>query len=741
MGDDQLDESKTAVTAAMGPDDCFRGLLQYRDAHIVRVPTPNNDGEEDLRLPAADSISNQPAIDFHAELKHHLDHITAEADLDLCDPHRVEILDDLAADEDIIEPQTSNISRVDYATIDESVLDPFDDYTPGWEIFRKGAPRETVATDISAETVAYLFAEQAAGKLDPDDFRQLLSFLNQKPRSGDLGELKELTHKNLESFYDKNADLGLVLHVASTEDEIEGFWDVESRTIQLLIEKGVLDQDDFVFAFDWHWRAEGKRSKRKGPCPTTAWSRQLRLLHNTFSAALLEQLPLPLLIVSGACPVRQYWNTLPPAARHVELKISIPDPPGPNAEIVFYLDFRESGLRRIVACVDHPSAVFFRRQNYHVNIRLDAVFNFFLWLNGKNYDETTFTGRRAGKSAGLRCPQPWKELHEYNKKEKALGRYLVHSDYEQSFLLWARKYLEDDPSAILERGDSLAARVDHQFKKHVRLALAKRYGLEYAEYWHNKKPKVTVATGPTRIQLYIDPGKPALQLKGPWELGAMINTSLLDLTIKFRDDHVALYLGLRKVFGQSRKSLTEVGTQVTEWDQQFEKELRRSRLVGNDLEKQGSATSLLSESTRQTQAPATEVWVTRRNRGEHKHLHLCIRSKHLVGKMAGVEPWDGTCRTGCVLQEEQAKASTKMHDDIDNEQAKSANTLKTHRSDYHKAYYEANKEEKQAKNRAYYERNRAEQNEKAKIRMRALRQQRKAAFETGAAVVSKPNVD
>jgi hypothetical protein len=309
------------------------------------------------------------------------------------------------------------------------------------------------------------------------------------------------------------------------------------------------DQDDFVFAFDWHWRAEGRRSKRRGLCPTITWSRKLRLLHNTFSATLLEQLPLPLLIIAGACPVRQYWNTLPPTARHVELKIAIPDSPGSDAEITFHLDFRDCGLKRIVACIDHPSAIFFRRQHYHINIRLDAVFNFFLWLNGGNYDKATFTGRKRGErvktfdsqSHGRRCMSTTK------RGERLVG-HLAQSEYEQSFLLWAKGYLTEDPAAILARGDSLVARVDQNFKKTVHLALAKRFGHEYAEYGHNKEPKISVATGPATIKLYIDPEKPALQFQGPWELGAMVNVSPLDLTIKFREDHVALSLGSRKVF-------------------------------------------------------------------------------------------------------------------------------------------------------------------------------------------------
>jgi hypothetical protein len=50
---------------------------------------------------------------------------------------------------------------------------------------------------------------------------------------------------------------------------------------------------------------------------------------------------------------------LPPTARHVELKIAIPDSPDSGAEIAFHLDFRDCGLKRIVACVDYPSATFF----------------------------------------------------------------------------------------------------------------------------------------------------------------------------------------------------------------------------------------------------------------------------------------------------------------------------------------------------------------------------------------------
>ena len=61
--------------------------------------------------------------------------------------------------------------------------------------------------DLSAEKIAYLFAEQAASKLDTVDLHHLLDFLNREPQSGDLEALKEPTRKGVETFYENELKL------------------------------------------------------------------------------------------------------------------------------------------------------------------------------------------------------------------------------------------------------------------------------------------------------------------------------------------------------------------------------------------------------------------------------------------------------------------------------------------------------------------------------------------------------
>ena len=52
----------------------------------------------------------------------------------------------------------------------------------------------------------------------------------------------------------EDADLGFILHIQSEDEAIEAFWDSRSATIRLLQDKGI--RGDFVFGYDWHWRAD-----------------------------------------------------------------------------------------------------------------------------------------------------------------------------------------------------------------------------------------------------------------------------------------------------------------------------------------------------------------------------------------------------------------------------------------------------------------------------------------------------
>src|SRR5438045_109311 len=121
MDGNQPDNKKMAHAVGARLDHCFASLLRHRHAHLVRVPAPNCVGEGKPDPPAHDSISSQPTVDFHAELKRNLDHITTESDLELCDPQRLKLLDDLADDEDILEPDPLHIQQVNSTSVAKSL--------------------------------------------------------------------------------------------------------------------------------------------------------------------------------------------------------------------------------------------------------------------------------------------------------------------------------------------------------------------------------------------------------------------------------------------------------------------------------------------------------------------------------------------------------------------------------------------------------------------------------------------
>ena len=558
----------------------------------------------------------------------------------------------------------------------------------------------TIAPDISGSRVAHLFAEQAAKNLSTGELHSLLQFFaNTSPRHDEERVEKQILAK-LEEFYTAEtkltkeprtrlakpsgracADLGLIMHCQSKDGDIGEFWDVESRSIQPLAKKGV--NPGVIFGYDWHWRAEGLARLRNSNCPATKWSKGKRDLHNAFSHEILNILPLPLLIIAGACAKKQYQGRLLPATRRLTVT------PLLGIDIIYDLDFQHEGLKRITTYVDHPSASFFKPNGAaEVCVRLDAALNFFLWLLGMKHEERTFTERQAEHRRGVPRSAPLAELHDYNKRERNLGRNLLHHEYDQAFLSWAHQYLDDDVSALLGRGESVAQALRQKIDSKIsarfyepnrvlrhatanRQKNAQRYGYEFKEYWDGHEVKVH-RNG--YVRLYMSAAEPALKFRTPKRVFAACEESGIPAVIEFSEEGLALFLGSRKVFSRSRQSQTGSGAQAKEWEQQFDKELRQSR-------------------------------------------------------------------RGCILQEEQDIDHSRVPGEESKEQAKTQSKASNDRSDYYKAYYEANKEEIQAKNRAYCERNKADLNEKAKIRMRALRQHRKNALQRDATMADGPDVE
>lgn len=66
-----------------------------------------------------------------------------------------------------------------------------------------------------------------------------------------------------------DAGLGLIMHIQSKDGAIQGVWDEESPSIQMLAAKGL--EPKFIFGFDWHHRAEGEaRNRGRVACPARA---------------------------------------------------------------------------------------------------------------------------------------------------------------------------------------------------------------------------------------------------------------------------------------------------------------------------------------------------------------------------------------------------------------------------------------------------------------------------------------
>lgn len=334
--------------------------------------------------------------------------------------------------------------------------------------------------DLSGQRIARLFAEKAEQALHTTEFDMLRDFLSKPLETYDPEDLHRKLLAKLREFYaaeiqecggplnrlaapsgPESALLGLVMHCQSKEGEIGEFWDNENRSIQLLAKKGL--SKEHIYGFDWHWRAETS-ARGRGSCPAKHWTNNLQRLHNTLSYEILEILPLPLLIIAGSCPKEQYRKTLSNGAKRLKLVLK------PYSIIEFDLDFRSNGLRRITAYIDHPSACYFRPNLAVQNsVCQDAVLNVFLWLIGKRYSLSSFTTIQRKHQKGAPRSAPLKELWQYVQSEKDIGRILKEQEYEQGFLTWARGFLKEDPTNILERRESIAGAICKDISNRIRV--------------------------------------------------------------------------------------------------------------------------------------------------------------------------------------------------------------------------------------------------------------------------------
>lgn len=193
------------------------------------------------------------------------------------------------------------------------------------------------------------------------------------------------------------------------------------------------------------------RFKNRRNCPVREWEPSLVKLHNNFSAAILDLLPLPFVITASGCVKENFKKILGKDAVSLELIPEID-----SDTLVLNLDFRDDMLHRMVLHVHHPVSGFFNDMDRRPKMaaQLDAGLNFFLWLTGRKDTATSF--RQAYSRHGRLDQAPLADLWAYVKRECDEQRILQIDEYTPSFVTWAGRYIGEDPYTIASQGTSLA---------------------------------------------------------------------------------------------------------------------------------------------------------------------------------------------------------------------------------------------------------------------------------------------
>lgn len=264
-----------------------------------------------------------------------------------------------------------------------------------------------------------MFSDNVSEVLSEAEIVKLVEFLEHpdlrcKTRKTDLRSLllKEIGEFNAQELEEslgepgylanpagpKDSDIGLILHISSKENEIRfgTFWNKENSTIALLQQQGLDEQ--FVYGFDWHWRAESTWRGRTG-CPIHRWSVPLHQLHDKFSNKVLSLLPLPFVITGSRCARPAIREHLGENCKTVNIYVS---PDSDKSFLTFDLEFAQTYLRRIYLHTHHPVAPFRRpsKEKDYMALQADTGSNFILWLNGKQHDIAAFRYEYSLSKAG-----------------------------------------------------------------------------------------------------------------------------------------------------------------------------------------------------------------------------------------------------------------------------------------------------------------------------------------------------
>ena len=362
----------------------------------------------------------------------------------------------------------------------------------------------TAVNLFSGAEVASRFAKSAATQLQDHELSALTAFFR-KTHHHAKPNVKQLLRENLQEFYQaemllsgqdqsrltapsgaEDAKLGLILHIQSRDGCVPPFWDPSSATIQMLEGKGLNDQ--MLFGYDWHWRAESLNDRHDPNCSTRWWSKPLRQLHDEFSMDVLRMLPLPFVVIFGSCPQKSFRRLSGHKLKLVEVTLMPPD-----GKLQFLLDFnsRDGSLSRIYCLLNHPAAIFYAKASLlrTISLCLDSGLNFILWLLGSQHEPTYFFRKATlchytrwqpfGLERGLKGA-PLAELHAYRRQERREERRLTVHDYSATFLAWTRNYLGQDPAELLDQEVSIVSAIQEKINQKLRDKIHQRTALKKA---------------------------------------------------------------------------------------------------------------------------------------------------------------------------------------------------------------------------------------------------------------------
>ncbi|KAL8913469.1 MAG: hypothetical protein Q9171_001763 [Xanthocarpia ochracea] len=141
---------------------------------------------------------------------------------------------------------------------------------------------------------------------------------------------------------------------------------------------------------------------------------------------------------------------------------------GEEVDVQFAFEFDAAGItpRRIAAKIDHPSFGFRNSTSgLSAAIRLDAQFDFIIWLSGMDFYAKSCELLMQKHHRGKPGAAPFSTLYMYRNQQRQSGKVLMRCDFHENFLFWAGRYLKTSVNTIFGSGQSLIDLIDEEHRQ------------------------------------------------------------------------------------------------------------------------------------------------------------------------------------------------------------------------------------------------------------------------------------